>query len=67
VRTTQVFEWFSIFRRSVTPVEDAIYLGHQTTGKTDENVDKVKELPLLICSTRTDVKQSHHVDALHCP
>lgn len=39
---------------SVTPVEDATYLGQQTTSKTDENVDQVKELPLLICSTRTD-------------
>jgi len=54
VGTTQVFEWLSIFRRSVTPVEDATYLEHQTTSKTDENVDQVKELPLLICSTRTD-------------
>jgi len=54
VETAQVFEWFSIFRRSVTPAEDGTYLGHQTTSKTDENVDQVKELPLLICSTRTD-------------
>jgi hypothetical protein len=38
----------------VIPVEDATYLGHQTTSKIDENVDQVKELPLSICSTRTD-------------
>jgi hypothetical protein len=40
VGTTQVFEWLSIFRMSVTPVEDATYLGQQTTTKTDENVDQ---------------------------
>lgn len=50
--TTQVFKWSSIFRRSVTPVEDAKYLGHQTTRKTDEYVDQVKEQSLLISYTR---------------
>lgn len=38
----------------MAPVKDATYLGQQTTSKTDENTDQVKELPLLICSTRTD-------------
>jgi len=38
----------------VTPVEAATYLGHQTTSRTDANVDHMKEMPLLNCSTRKD-------------
>jgi hypothetical protein len=43
---TQIFYWFSKFISSVDSVEDAAYLGHPLTSKTDENVDKMNELVL---------------------
>jgi hypothetical protein len=41
---TQVFEWFSKFKCSVTSREEAESSGRPSTNKTDDNVNKVKEL-----------------------
>jgi len=35
-----------MFLSSVTSFEDAEYLGHSLTSKTDENVDELKEFAL---------------------
>jgi hypothetical protein len=43
---TQVFEWFSTFKTSVSPVEDAEHSGCQLTSKTGENMDQVKDFVL---------------------
>jgi hypothetical protein len=36
--TTQVFEWFSKFRSSVTSAADTKYSGHTMMSKTDEYI-----------------------------
>jgi hypothetical protein len=38
------FHWLSKFKSSLTSVKDANHSGHPLRGKTDENVDKVKDL-----------------------
>ena len=43
---TQVSEWLFKFKSSVTSVEDSECSGCPSTGKTDEDVEKVKELVL---------------------
>ena len=48
MRRTQVFEWFSMFKTSVTSVEDAVHSGCQSASKTGENVDQIKDLVLRI-------------------
>jgi hypothetical protein len=45
---TQVFEWRSKFKTSVTSVEDAEHSGCPSTSKRGENVDQVKEFVLKI-------------------
>jgi hypothetical protein len=39
VGRTQVFEWFSKFKNSVSSAEDDEHSGHPSMSKTDENVD----------------------------
>jgi hypothetical protein len=43
---TQVFDLFSTFKIGMTSAQDAQHLGHPPTVKTDENVDRVKQLVL---------------------
>jgi hypothetical protein len=40
---TQVLEWSSKFKSSVTSVEDDVHSVHPSMSKTDENVDQMKE------------------------
>lgn len=46
VGRTQVSEWLFKFKSSVTSVEDSECSGYPSTGKTDEDVEQVKELVL---------------------
>lgn len=46
VGRTQVSEWLFEFKSSVTPVEDSECSRCSSTGKTDEDVEQVKELVL---------------------
>jgi transposase len=41
---TQSFEWFSRFNRGKTSVEDSERSGRPSTGRTDENVENVREI-----------------------
>ncbi|PSN32414.1 hypothetical protein C0J52_17540 [Blattella germanica] len=43
---SQAFEWFSKFKRGVTSVHDAGCSGQPTSSKTQENVDRVREIVL---------------------
>jgi hypothetical protein len=43
---TRVFEWFSMFKSSVTSDVDDKCSRHPLISKTDENSDRVKELVL---------------------
>jgi hypothetical protein len=43
---TQVFEWFSKFRSSMTSARDAVHLEHISTSITGENAEQVKEVLL---------------------
>jgi hypothetical protein len=44
VGRTQAFDWFSKFKSGLISVKDADHSGHPMASKTDENMDKVKEL-----------------------
>ena len=46
VGRTQVFDWFSKFRSSVTSAEDAEHLEHISTSKTGVRAERVKEVLL---------------------
>jgi hypothetical protein len=43
---TQVFEWFSKFRISMTSAKDAEHLEHVSTSKMGESAEQVKEVLL---------------------
>jgi hypothetical protein len=45
---TQVFEWFSMLKTSVSCVEDVEPLGSQLTSTTGDNMDQVKDFVLKI-------------------
>jgi len=54
VGRTQVFEWLFKFKSSMTSVEDSERSGRPSTGKTDEDVEQLKELVLRNIRNTTD-------------
>jgi len=40
---TQVFEWFARFKGEEMSVEDHPHSGRQSTSRTDENIEKIRE------------------------
>jgi len=41
---SQVFEWFSRFKRGEMPIDDQPRSGRLSTAQTDENVAKIREI-----------------------